>query len=359
MIEKKKTKARGNGQGTVYKRGNSYTVRVVIGWKPSADGKRLVPVRRSKGGFKTRKEAVNYVSTLYQASTRPKRLTLQQLYDEWEPFYTPRVGKSTMEGYMYAFKHFSALHNTYIDLITASDLQLCMDACSSGKRTHENMKCIAGLLWHYAYDRELIDRDITKYLYTGKGETMKREPITEQELEVIRKAVGRELYADYVYCQCFLGFRPGEFLSLKKSDVREEDGLMIITGGSKTAAGRNRSVPVPDAIRPLIQLRLRQFGTDLLFPRRNYSGSTWIGWTPMSHDYYNKHIFKPLMATLGIAEGKTPYCARHTYSDKLKRAGGDEQTKAALMGHTDYAFTRSAYQSPSNDDLKAVVSSIK
>ena len=360
MSEKKRrSKKRGNGQGSVYKRGDSFVAQVIVGWRKPSKGGRLIPVKRTKGGFTSRKDASNYIAQLYAASARPARLTLQQLYDEWEPYYSPRVGKSCMDNYKYAFKHFSPLHNIYMDLITAADLQKCMDDCPSGKRTHENMRCTAGLLWAYALDLELVDRDITNNLYTGKGKTVKRQPITEQELEVIRQAIGKEPYADYVYAQCFLGFRPGEFLALTKNDIYIENGQLFLIGGSKTDAGTDRLVPVPDAIRNIVRQRLRVSGTDHLFPRQLIVKNLPAGWKPMTHDYYNKHIFKPLMQRLGIAEGKTPYCARHTYADKLKKAAGDDADKAAIMGHTDYAFTQHAYQSTSADDLKLIAKSLE
>lgn len=344
------TKSRGNGQGSVYKRGSTWTAQVIIGWKASADGSRLIPIKKTKGGFKLKKDAVLFIDHL-RTMTKKRRLTLQQLYDEWDSFYSSRVGKSTMEGYKYAFKHFAPLAPLYIDLISAADLQKCMDDCTAGKRTHENMKCVAGLLWHYAYDKELTDRDITQNLYTGKGKTKKREPITEKELKIIKAAIGTEKYADYVYAHCYLGFRPGEFLSLKKSDLMKKNGLMILTGGSKTEAGIDRMVPVPPPIADIITARLAVPDTDLLFPRADGA--------PMTHEYYNKHVFKPLMARLGIAAGKVPYCARHTYADKLKRVKADDQTKAALIGHTDYAFTQQAYQSVSDKELRAAARSIK
>lgn len=355
-----KTKSRGNGQGSVYKpKGSPYwTAQYVIGWKANKDKTGLVPVKKTKGGFALKKDAVLFMEQLKEMKKK-RRVTFQQLYDEWEPWYSPRVGKSTMVNYSAAFKHFSDLHPIFIDLITAADLQKSMDDCPAGKRTHENMKCIAGLLWHYAYDKEYTDRDITRNLYKGKGESVKREPITEDELKIIKNAIGVESYADYVYAHCFLGFRPGEFLALKKSDVRIQGKSMFITGGSKTDAGRDRSVPVPDAIREIIELRMDQPGTDLLFPRAVISRGVWQGWKPMTHDYYNKHIFKPLMQKLGIAEGKVPYCARHTYADKLKKAKGDDTAKAAVMGHTDYAFTQSAYQSVSDSELKKLAKTIK
>lgn len=355
-----KAKTRGNGQGSVYKpKGSPYwTAQYVVGWKANKAGTGLVPVKKTKGGFALKKDAVLFMDQLKSLS-KTKRVTLQQLYDSWEPFYSPRVGKSAMGNYSAAFKHFAPLHPVYIDLITAADLQQCMDDCPAGKRTHENMKCIAGLLWHYAYDHEYIDRDITKNLYIGKGETTQREPITESELKIIKAAIGKERYADYVYAHCFLGFRPGEFLALKKSDVRTVSGQLVITGGSKTDAGRDRSVPVPPPIREIIDARLAQPGTDYLFPRAVYRKDEFVCWKPMSHDYYNKHIFKPMMKKLNIAEGKVPYCARHTYADKLKNAKGDDAAKAKLIGHTDYAFTQAVYQSVTPKDLKTIAKSLR
>ena len=349
-----KTKSRGNGQGSVYKpKGSSnWTAQYVCGWKPSLDGSTLVPVKRTKGGFKRKDDAVLYIAELKNASAKARRLTLQQLYDEWEPFYSPRVGRSTMVNYAAAYKHFARFHNIFVDLITAADLQECIDACPSGKRTKQNMKCTAGLLWHYAYDRELIDRDITQNLYVGKDPTVKREPITEQELEVIRQAIGTVPYAEYVFAQCYLGFRPCEFLSLRKSDVTTVGEQLILTGGSKTEAGRDRAVPVPPPIVDIIVDRMVQPGTDLLFPRLS-------DLKPMSHDYYNKHVFQPMMKKLNIAEGKTPYCARHTYSDMLKNVAADDRVKAALMGHTSYDFTRKAYQSTDIQELIDAANAIK
>lgn len=359
----RKSKSRGNGQGCAYLRGKTWEAQVVIGYKPpNTPGGAPIPIKRRKGGFPTKKAAIAACPGLLTAKGEKYRLTLQQLYDAWYPFYEPRVGPSTMVNYRCAFKHFSPLHNTYIDLITAGDLQDCLDACPAGKRTHENMKAVAGLLWAYASDHEYVLRDITENLYIGKGETQQRDPITEEELEIIGAAIPQEPFASYVYAMAYLGFRPSEFLGLKKSDLRIEKGLLVLTAGSKTDAGRDRQVPVPPIIGKIIADRMSVSGTDLLFPQYIYSRKSshdFLGFKLMGHEYFNKHIFQPLCARLGIAAGKTPYCARHSYADKLKRAQVDDKTKAALIGHTDYAFTQSHYQSTDIVDLKDAAASIR
>ena len=359
-----KTKSRANGTGTARKRGRTWTAIVTVGWKTSPDGSHLIAIQRTCGGFTSRKDALNYCPTLLAAGESParERYTLQNLFDEWDPYYSPRVGESTMVCYRSAFKHFLRLHPVYMDLITAADLQSCMDACPSGKRTHQNMKVVSRLLWAYALDKNIIEKDITENLYIGKHQTTQRDPLTEKEISVIRSAIGRERYAEYIYCLCYLGFRPGEFLALKKSDFITEDGIDLLVGGSKTDAGRNRRVVIPPQILDIVRSRLYVPGTDLLFPQYHFNRKKipqLVEFKPMDDAYFRVEVFRPMMDRLGIASGKVPYCARHSYSDKLKRAEGDDKTKASLMGHTDYAFTQSHYQSTDLEDLLAVAVSME
>ena len=355
-----KTKSRGNGQGCAFRRGNTWTAQVVVGWRiPDDPTKPPIAVKRTKSGFASKRAALAYCPTLLAAKPATARPTLMQVYQAWEPWYSPRVGNSTMTCYRSAFQHFARLNSIYIGLITAGDLQDCMDECGNGKRTHQNMKCVARLLWAYAIDRQYIDRDVTEHLYIGKGETTQREPITEDELQRIRAAVGEIPGADYVVAMCYLGFRPGEFLRLRKTDLHSEGGTLYLVGGSKTEAGRDRIVPVPDAIRGIIADRMSVAGTDLLFPRAvtNRRGQ-FCGYDLMPHDWFNKKVFQPLMAALGI-EGKVPYCTRHTYSDKLKKATGSEKAKAAVIGHTDYGFTQRKYQSVELNEIAEIGRSIR
>lgn len=356
-----KTKSRGNGQGSAYKRGNTWTAQVVVGWKlPDKEDSKPIPVKRTKGGFPTKKSALAYCFEMQKGHKERPKLSLDQVFHEWYDKYLPRVVKSTMAGYKSAYQHFGSLHPLLISNITAQDLQDCMDACTAGKRTHQQMKVVAGLIWAFAYDSDYVDKDITENLYTGKGEITQRDPLTEDEVEVIRQAIGQIQYAEYVYALCYLGFRPGEFLRLKKVDLHEEDGVLYLIGGSKTDAGKNRKVPVPSAILSIITDRMNVVGTDLLFPMyRTNRKKEFIGYKEMTDGYFNKSVFKPMMARLGIAEGKVPYGARHTYSDKLKDAAGDDKTKAAIFGHTDYNFTKKRYQSTSIQDIQKVVESIK
>jgi len=359
---RKKTKSRANGTGTAYKRGNTWTACVVVGWRPSKDESHKIPQYRTKGGFSTKRDALNYCPTLKAAGkNRLARYTLNDVYLDWYAAYSPRVDESTMKCYKAAYGHFKRLKSVFIDLITATDLQKCMDDCKNGKRTHQNMKVTAGLIWAYAVDSDIVKKDVTDNLYIGRHETKQRDPLTEDEVEAIRQAIGEERYADYIYAMCYLGFRPGEFLSLRKEHYRVMDGIEVLVNGSKTEAGKDRVVVIPPQILDIVRSRLYIPGTDMIFPQYCFKKQkdVFTGFKQMKDAYLREWVFKPMMARLGIAEGKVPYSARHTYSDKLKRAEGTDKTKAGLMGHTDYAFTQSHYQSTDMDDLLTVAVSIE
>lgn len=368
--KKPRAKVRGNGMGCAYQRPGekTWTVEVVTGWRyPNGDiTKPKRPVRKKKGGFSSKKDALAYADTLRKSGTKRVRKTMEEVYLAWKDFYVSRIGASTMEGYKYAYNHFKPLHGTYMDLISANDLQQCMDNCKSGKRTHENMKCIAGLLWKYAIDENIIDRNITSNLYTGSGRSIQRESISEHEEAVIHAAIPTERYADYVYCLINLGYRPGEFLELKKdmlfcAPLKIDDttvDVWYLVNGKKTDAGRDRIVIVPDDILEIILSRIYIPGTDYIFPQYQFTRGKeqkFIGFKKMSDAYFRVEIFKPMMERLGIAYGKVPYSARHSFADKLKKAPGSDKDKASLIGHSDYLFTQDKYQSSHLLDLYDIV----
>ena len=358
---KRRAKSRGNGTGCAYydQIHHYWVAQVVDDYRiPKDEQKQLIPVKKTKGGFKTRQAALAYCPTL-KAQETVENVTLQALYDRWEPWYSPRVDPDTFGCYRAAFAYFKPLHSSNIRSISAGNLQKCLDDCPRGHRTHQNMKVTAGLLWSYAMDHDLVAKDVTRNLYIGRGASVQREPLSDLEVEKIRKQIGKDRYAAYVYALCYLGYRPGEMLEIKKEQVHEQDGSLYIIEGKKTDAGRDRIVPVHKKIEPIIRQQLETEGTDFLFPMHVFSRKgTFLGFKQMSDNYFNKYAFRPLADRLGIPKNKVPYSARHTFSDKLKKADGNDKDKAALIGHTDYRFTQKKYQSSNIDDLKEIMDSI-
>lgn len=329
--QKKQRPHRSNGMGGAYKRGNTWTARVTVGWR-IVDGESK-PVSRTKSGFKTRTEALKYCQTLLDQPLAPKKdITFEALYLRWAEKYEDRITKSTMGCYRAAFNHFKPIHYRPFAELVNDDLQHCMDTCTSGKRTKENMKALISLLYKYAMDNDIAIRNRAETLYTGNQEKGTRPAFTADELERIRRAVGIVPFAGMVYALCYLGYRPTEMLQLKKTDY--DSVQRCFRGGIKTEAGKDRMVTISPKIQPIVDALMEQEGEFIfsIHPDK-----------PMTEAYFRDFCFAPLMDALEIKE-RTPYSCRHTFANLLKAIYGSDTDKAALMGHANASMTKE-YQS--------------
>ena len=355
MIKKVAHKSRPNGSGTAIKRGSTWTARVIVDWRsvPCEDGTtKLRPVSKTKGGFKTKTAALEYCQQLKKSPNKlESNLTFKQVYDRWVPYYEPRIASITMATYKAAFKHFSSVYYYKITTMTVDDLQQCIDSCDKGRSTKDNMRSVCSLVFKYACQNNLVDKNLASFLYSGKEKKGTRSPITFEELKLIKDAVGKEPYADYVYCLCYTGFRPNEMLSLKKDafHVVEHEGRVynILIGGCKTPAGIDRTVTISPKILPIIEYLLKS-DSEYLFPKEDGS--------MMDDEYFRENCFYPLMDKLGI-KGKVPYSCRHTFANLLKQVYGSDTDKASLIGHADASMTK-YYQSADYASMAAITDAL-
>lgn len=339
--QKKPSVHHGNGQGGAYKRGSLWTARVTVGWLYDK------PIRKTKSGFSTKAEALAYCAKLLETPNRPKHdETFQQVYLRWLESYERRVAESTLACYKAAWNWFAPVQHLKLVDLTVAELQGCVDACPRGRSTLDDMRTVCSLVFKYAIDNKFpILHNPGSSLYTGEKKKGTRRAFTWAELEKIRSAVGVYPYADYVYCMCYLGYRPNEMLSLRKSQYDAEHKCFI--AGIKSEAGIDRIMTISPKIMPLIAARLLQ-GGELIFPGPDGK--------QMNDETFRTECFYPLMDNLGI-EGAVPYSCRHTFANLLKRVQGSDTDKAALIGHSDASMTK-YYQSADYESLKAITDCI-
>ena len=343
-----KPRLRPNGTGTAYKRGRTWTASVVIGWKPGAD--HAIPIRRTKGGFSTKREALAYCADLFKQPKKSSTVTMRQVYEAWLNIHVERVGKSTMDCYRAAWKYFSPLHDVPFNLIDLEALQECVNDCPYGKRTKENMKALAGLLMKHALPRHYTDMNYAMFIYTGNEAKSTHPAFTPEQINLVGNLVGIIPYADYVFALIYTGFRPTELFNLRKEDCR--DGVLY--GGIKTEAGKNRAVPISPRIADIIRERMAS-NSPWLFPKQDG--------TQMSSNYFRDQCFYPVLDKAGIQPIPTadspayyvPYSCRHTFANLLKNVQGSDKDKAALIGHEDYRTTVRIYQSAELENLKVIM----
>lgn len=345
-----KPKARGNGQGSVYQLKNKTWIAVkTIGYEPLDNGT-VRRITRSKSGFKTKKEALAYLPKIEDAP-KAKTVTFRQLYDTWEP--THRAGKSTMDCYRAAIKYYKPVWHMRLPDITIDDLQECVDDCPKGKRTRQNMKTLCGILYKYAIPRNLAALDMGKYLTAGGGENGSKDALPDEAVEAIAAAVGKVPGADYVLCQCYLGFRPSEFLALDAADYDRKEKAFV--GGAKTEAGRDRIVTVSPKIQPIVDRLTDRKLSGPVFCASNGEVMSIKTYRSLFYEVLEKcNIENPIEDRDGIKRKKfTPHSCRHTFATLMKRIEAPDKDKLELMGHTSTEMLRH-YQDVNFEDLRRI-----
>lgn len=354
VVTRRKRTKRPNGYGSVYREGSSWTAAYTKGYTPPAgvDG----PKRRKtakKRGFLTEREALDYLVTLKEQAEKQRRITFAHLYELWLP--THRAGVDTLNCYKAAYKYFSGVQQLYLDEISIDDLQECLDECPRGKATRHNMKTLCGLLYAYAIPRRHTDLNLAGYL-TVSGETSgPRIGFSTEQLEQIRKAIGRVPYADYIYCQCYLGYRPTEFLALDIEHYHAAEGYFV--GGIKTEAGIDRIVTISPKIRPLIEQFVAGRASGPILQDQKGQAIPYAKW--------REECFYPALEAIGIPnpvqeDGRhryTPHCCRHTFATLMKRVEGPDKDKLAIIGHTSTKMLRH-YQDVALDDLRRITDAL-
>lgn len=356
QLREPKKKARGNGQGSVFKLPNGkYKAMVTVGYYVDADGKRHRKTHSQV--FNTKKEAMAALPRLLSEPVKKqkKSITFKDLYDKWLP--THKAGKSTMDCYKAAMKHFEPVWFYPMEDIDVDDLQECLDNCGKGKRTQENMKALCGLVYKYGIPRQAIpdNLNLAQYIIVGGDKGSHRESFNDIQIEKIRQQIGKTPYADYVYSLIYLGFRPGEFLLLDISRYNADKHCFV--GGGKTAAGTNRIVTISPKIRGYVASIIGKRTEGPVFC--NQAAEQW------DLKEFTEKAFYPVLEAAGIDNPMvevgggtmrhkyTPHTCRHTFATLLKNVQASDKDKLALIGHTSDEMLR-YYQDVNIADLEKI-----
>ena len=338
-------KRRGNNQGSVYKlKSGKWRGAVTLGtWLDEKGNRHRQVVSRN---FDTKTEAVKWVATPEARMEPKKNLTLKELHELWEATYNG--SESAVSVYKAAWGKLSSLWGLPLSRLNIDLLQGCIDGCGAGKQTKTNIITLLRFMYGYGMPRGYIPDglNLSLYLKNSGGQSVGKKGIPLEYVDKIPALFGKVPFAEYVYCHCYLGFRPGE---LRKLDVRNYDRKeKAIVGGSKTDAGKDRPVTISPKIQPIIDELVRDKIAGPMFCNSDGKALT-------VREY--KQIFDAVLEAIELDNPQveingrkyttyTPHSCRHTFATLMAKTNGEIGARMALMGHAsekvlhDYEDTR-------------------
>ena len=301
--KKSRTKSRGNGTGTAFKRGSTWTAQVVVDRVIVADDKPLRKITRSKGGFKTRDEALRYCPILKNGPQKPKEApTLLHYWMAYQDTGYKNLGKSKQQAYRTAWKKLEPLGDTRMDQLTITDLQDRVDKKCSTYYPAKDCRTLLTNLFAMAAAEGYVRPDLPTYISIPPLEESEQIPFSETEqITIWKNYEAGDIRAAKLLLMIYTGMMPGEAMKLKVEQI-DIPGRRITGAGMKTKVRKKTDIVLADQIVPVVQ--------DLI-DHAQPSGYIWkqdeLAW------YADYHAF---LADAGCRD-LPPYSCRHTTATAL------------------------------------------
>lgn len=237
---------------------------------------------------------------------------------------------STVKNYDTAFKHLQLIHHVPIDMLTLKDIQPIFDQQMREHASYAKMNRMRIVLNHcykHALKYDLASTNYAQYVdfYESREEVETRQPFDDGTIRQLW-ALRDDPDAQAVLVMIYTGMRPGEFTTIRKDHVHLEERYMI--GGIKTAAGKDRIIPIHEAIAPFIGQMLQRSRNAWLFGSGRYQA-------------YLRSSYSVLKKRMGFSY--TPHSCRHTFATLAKLSGMDEYARKKIMGHSCKDLTDDVY----------------
>ena len=322
--ERRSHKRLPNGFGQISKiKGNlrkPYRAMITVG--KDNTGKPVCRLLKPHAYFRTYNEAytalIKYHENPYDIVTN---ITCKDLYDMWSVEHFDGMG-SGRRLYVSAWGLCDYAYNINVRELRVKHIKICMQNASSPS-AKANIKLVFGLMLDFAVEHEMVERNVARDFKLPKNirkelkENYKgHTALTEDEVSMLRENID-DPYLMLAYVQVYTGFRPSELLMLSSDSFDKE--AMTITGGMKTKAGKNRTVPIHPAIENIVF----EIEPDI------------------SYETYRRNVMKS-MKRIGITDHR-PHDFRKTFVTLAKKYGADEYAIKRIVGHSISDLTEAVY----------------
>jgi len=302
--------------------------------------------KHNLGYFETKGEAlealIKYNNNPY--STDVKNITLGEVIEKWKLEHFPKVSEKRKTDILSRLNKMAALNNLNFKNIKLIDLQAYFNNLTIATGTKKEYRAVLNLIFEYGVKYDIIQKNPVTYIEIGKHKKVREANIfTLEEISILWKY---QLYqnTDIILILIFTGMRINELLELKKENVFLDDRYII--AGSKTAAGKDRLIPLHKDLIPLIKRRLEESNIYLMEHRGK-----------MIQYATAKRFFTDVLKVIGLEE-HNPHDTRHTFATLINNSGANSTSIKNIIGHSDFALTEKVYTHKDKSELLKAIDMI-
>lgn len=296
---------------------------------------------------------------LSKYSTDPKKflknhLTFADVFNLMAPEEYKDIDELTVRNYMSVYKHLSRIYNKKFADITTADLQACIKDISktAGQPTQKKARQIMHDCYKYVIKYNLFKvTDYSNYVDLDKYKpTYIKIPFNTRQLNRIKALIADNhplaRWAMAVLMMVYSGVRIGEFLRVKKADVKLGMRYFIVRK-SKTPAGENRPIPINKKTLDYFKYWMSLPG-QYLISRETDDRQVTYG---VFRNRWDK--------VMKISNCKhTPHECRHTCATLFDDAGANDTAVKKILGHACEGVTKQVYTHKSLHQLKKAMDTI-
>lgn len=311
-------KRRGNGEGTVEKIGShNYKAIAVVGWKDEKH-----PIRRTKSGFRTSREAREYVSVL-----KGEKPTERTIADYWSTIEheVSNMDSATQRKYRLAYERIQSIARQPMQTIRIGQLNLLVADLTINSAT--SVKNLLSKAYKLAMAEQVCSVNLAMLMTLPKESAhMEKMPFTKGELDVLWSAwhEKKDKVLGMILVACHTGMMTIECTRLTTDSCSLESNI-IVGIGAKTEKRRGADIVVPTKVMPVLTW---------LCENADRNGSL-LGMTEKQY----RTAFKREMARLGLSTDHTPYDCRHTTATLLQNRL-EPNALTEIMRHSDLQMTQ-------------------
>ena len=339
---------RGNGTGSVFynRKTKTWTAQVTVGSKRTDPEKQRQSIRKTKTGFRTRSEALDYLPTLKAAgaSVRPQIPSLEHYWEIYSSGEMGALGDSKKASYRIAWNRLSSLHHLPVNSISVADLrQVIADKCDS-YYTAKDCKILLSALFRLAAADGMANKELPSFIVLPKLDEKERETFTDiEQANIWELYESGDIRAALPLLMIYTGMMPGEAMVLSVDNIDLEN--RTITGiGMKTKVRKKTPIVLAETILPVVQ--------DLI-DHANKRNQFWPSHKKEFYEYY--------YAALSAAGTRllSAYSCRHTTATALAISEGIAPQTIQKVMRWSSSRMLDRYAHPDQSDALDAVDTIK